>query len=99
MEQMENKLHEIQNPDCERPANQEQLREKLQFRPDIERVFTYHAPKQNQAERYNDIRYAAKLFAQIIVDCTPAGPDQTTAIRKIREAVMTANAAIAIGES
>jgi len=39
------------------------------------------------------------VFAQAILMDTPSGPDQTTAIRKVREAVMTANAAIACGGS
>ncbi|MGQ0816371.1 MAG: hypothetical protein ACT4O1_18230 [Gemmatimonadota bacterium] len=35
--------------------------------------------------------------ADIILDCTPIGADQAAAVRKVREAVMTANAAIACG--
>jgi hypothetical protein len=59
--------------------------------------FTYHAPTPDQFPKYNTMREAAKVFAQCIVDNTSAGPDQTVAIRKIREAVMTANASIACG--
>jgi hypothetical protein len=65
---------------------------------ELDNLFSYHPPKGNQVERYNDIREAGRLFAQVVVDSTPAGPDQSAAIRKIREAVMTANAAIACEE-
>ncbi len=58
--------------------------------------FSYHAPKDGEtALRYEAIRLAGLAFARIIVEEAPAGPDQTAAIRKVREAVMTANAAIA----
>ena len=63
----------------------------------IETWFTYHAPQPDQIEHYNALREAAKVFALAIEEHTPAGPDQTTAIRKVREAVMTANASIACG--
>jgi len=59
--------------------------------------FTYHAPVDEQVEKYAAIRAAGLEFARIIADNTPASADQTTAVRKIREAVMTANAAIACG--
>lgn len=57
--------------------------------------FTYHAPRGDQPARYVAIRDAAKVFAQVLVDNAPAGADLTAALRKVREAVMTANAAIA----
>lgn len=58
--------------------------------------FTYHAPKDTDTtDRYAAIRAAGLFMAKVIVQCTPPSADQTAAIRKIREAVMTANAAIA----
>lgn len=62
----------------------------------LEEIFRYHAPEPGQPEKYEAIRAAAKTFAQVIVDNTPSCADQTAAIRKLREAVMTANAAIAL---
>ena len=62
----------------------------------IENVFSYHAPKGDQPQKYEAIRAAAKNFAQVIVDNTPSCADQTAALRKVREAVMTANASIAL---
>lgn len=63
----------------------------------LDNWFMYHAPQQGQAEKYESIRHKAKELAALIVELTPASADQTTAIRKIREAVMTANAALACG--
>lgn len=65
---------------------------------ELDNLFSYHPPKGSQVERYNDIREAGRLFAQVILDSTPPGADQSAAVMKIREAVMTANAAIACGE-
>lgn len=65
---------------------------------DLERLFTYHAPKGDQGERYEHIRLAAKLFAETIVDLSPPSREQTHAINKIQEAVMWANAGIARNE-
>lgn len=62
----------------------------------IEEMFTYHAPTGDQPNRYEAIRSGAKSLALTIVNLTPASPDQTAAIRKLRECVMTANAAIAL---
>lgn len=64
--------------------------------------FRYHAPSEAadpaklQAD-YEAIRAAGGEFARVIRDLTPASADQTAAIRKVREAVWSANAAIACG--
>ena len=57
--------------------------------------FTYHAPKGDQPAHYEALREAAKTFAIAIYQHTPKCPDQTVAIRKVREAVMIANQSIA----
>lgn len=62
----------------------------------LDDLFTYHPPTEAQVPKYEEIRTAAKRFAQIVVNNTPVCADQTAAIRKIREAVYTANAAIAL---
>jgi len=61
---------------------------------DLVNWFTYHAPNDAQKVNYALIRSAAMSFATAILDNTPSCADQTAAIRKVREAVMTANAAI-----
>jgi hypothetical protein len=61
----------------------------------IDNWFKYHAPNSSQLPKYEKIREAARVFATVIIENTPASADQTAAIRKVREATMTANAAIA----
>lgn len=63
---------------------------------DIEHIFSYHKPTTCQVPQYESIRASAKALAHVIVTNTPRGADQTAAIRLLREAVMTANAAIAL---
>lgn len=62
---------------------------------EIENFFVYHAPNDAQIPLYNKLRQKARELADVINECTPPSADQTAAIRKVREAVMTANAAIA----
>ena len=61
----------------------------------LDNWFQYHAPTPEQQKAYVLIREQGKQLARTIVACTPASADQTAAIRKVREAIMTANAAIA----
>lgn len=70
-------------------------------RPDpkeeIENWFQYHAPVGDQAQRYERLRAAGKELASVMLELCPASADRTVAIRKIREAVYSANASIACG--
>lgn len=59
-------------------------------------VFSYHAPKEGQPARYEAVRSAARELAITILSNTFPCADQQAAIRLLREAVMTANAAIAL---
>jgi len=59
--------------------------------------FSYHAPSAEDTAAYQTIRKAALDLARVIVRETPTGPDQTVAIRKLRETVYSANAARACG--
>jgi hypothetical protein len=63
---------------------------------DLNDVFSYHAPQGDDLEKYAKLRAAAKQFAEVILANTPRCADQTAAVRKVREAVMTANAAVAL---
>jgi len=65
---------------------------------DLKNWFTHHAPDISQLPKYRAIREAGAHLARVIVDCTPECADQTAAVRKVREAVITANAAIACNE-
>lgn len=59
--------------------------------------FTYHSPTPDQLAAYAELRDAALTFATAINALVPDSADKTAAVRKVREAVMTANAAIACG--
>lgn len=65
---------------------------------DIERNFTYHAPKEDQIGRYREIRDKGKQFAEMIDEFCPESRERSLAFTKIEEAVMWANAAIARNE-
>jgi hypothetical protein len=58
-------------------------------------MFTYHAPHGDQVLRYQEIRDAALTFARVVNANTKPSADQTAAIRKLSECVMTANKSIA----
>lgn len=62
----------------------------------IQQWFENHGLDDEQAQRVERIRQAGAAFAQIIRDNSPNCADQTAALRKVREAVFTANAAVAL---
>jgi len=63
----------------------------------LEDVFTYHPPEtEAQRAAYAEIRERGKDLAAAILQHTPTCGDQQAAIRKVREAVFTANAAVAL---
>lgn len=62
---------------------------------EIKNRFSYHAPTEEQKERYEAIRYKASIFAAYINEYCPESREQALAITKLEEAVMWANAAIA----
>lgn len=62
----------------------------------LNELFKYHPPTGDQPERYERIRQAGKALALEIITCCQGCADRSAAIRKVREAVMTANAAIAL---
>lgn len=62
---------------------------------ELENLFTYHTPVAGDIEKYIAIREWGFNLANTIVNMCPPCADTTAAVRKVREAVMTANAAIA----
>lgn len=59
-------------------------------------VFAYHAPRGDQAQRHGAIKSGAQAFAEIVLANAPDCADRAAAVRHIREAMMTASAAIAL---
>lgn len=64
----------------------------------LDKMFTYHAPKDDQPERYVHLRDQAKHLAYSIVKNTPPSREQSLAITHLEEAIFYANAAIARNE-
>jgi len=76
--------------------NKYPLDEKMRARLDND--YTYHAPKDDQQERYLFIRESAKYLAMIILQNTPPSREQSVALTLLEQAVFEANAAIARNE-
>jgi len=60
--------------------------------------FTYHAPKDDQASRYETVRANARFFAELLVDLCPDSRELSLAMTNLEQVVMWANAAIARNE-
>jgi hypothetical protein len=67
--------------------------------PDLSDIYTYHAPNQSQQERYIALRQEGLALATAITKLTPASREQSVALTNVQQAIMWANAAIAINES
>ena len=65
---------------------------------DLANRFTYHAPKDGQAERYTEIRDYAHGLASLINHQCPESREKSLAFTHLEDAVMWANAAIARNE-
>ena len=72
------------------------IRDNPHLTSSIDEMFTYYKPRPDQVPRYEAIRSSAKALAHVILANTQVNPDQTRAINTQREAVMFANAAIAL---
>jgi len=65
-----------------------------EFDPDY--VFSHHHATPEKLAHYEAIHEGAKRFAAIILEHTPASPDQMTALQLLRETSMIACAAISL---
>jgi hypothetical protein len=63
---------------------------------DLDHIFHLHHLEPADSLKLVKIRDAAMAFAAVVLANTPPCPDQDAALRKIREAVWTANAAVAL---
>jgi hypothetical protein len=81
------------------PDDEETQAQTVQVDLDLEKRFTYHAPKgSSQVDRYAQIRNKAKTYAYEIKRMTPSSREQSLALTHLEEAVFWANAAIARNE-
>jgi len=63
----------------------------------LENWFTYHKPTEDDQVAYAKLRSSALDFAKAINALCPESADKTYAMRLVRMATMTGNAAIACG--
>lgn len=63
-------------------------------REDLDRWFDHQVPRHDEVPAIVNLRIKAKSFAEAILWNTPASADQSAALRKAREALQTAIAAI-----
>ena len=62
---------------------------------DLENRFTYHAPKDGQPAKYEQLRGMGKDVAYFIKAVVPQGREQSLALTKLEEVIFWANAGIA----
>jgi len=62
---------------------------------EIETRFTYHPPKDDQPERYVQLRDQTKGLAYLIRDLTPESREQSLALTHLEQVMFYASAAIA----
>ena len=65
---------------------------------DMENVYTYHRPTPEQAMKYTQIREAVKAAAEAVLGLCPDSRERDTALQRLEEGVMWANAAVARNE-
>ena len=65
---------------------------------ELQNRFKYHSPKDDQPQRYQELRAMAYSLAEWIVLHSQPSREQSLALTKLEEAIMWANAGIARNE-
>lgn len=65
---------------------------------DLKNRFSYHQPKGDQTERFQELRIAAFKLAENIMHEVPPGRERALALTNLEQAIFWANAGIARGE-
>ena len=60
--------------------------------------FSYHKPIEGQPEKYEELRNKAKEIALRIMNLCPPSRERSLALTNLEQAIMWANASIAINE-
>ena len=61
----------------------------------LDKMFTFYVASSEQAERYVEVRSAAKNLGQRILECAPHSRERSLAMTKLEEVIMWTNKAIA----
>ena len=65
---------------------------------DLDKIYTYHAPKPGQPEKYQALRNKAKELAQLIIDSCPESRERSVALTNLETTIFWVNAGIARNE-
>ena len=65
---------------------------------DLDKRFTYFAPKEDQPERYKLLRSMGENLAASMIQMCPPSPETSLALTNLEQSIMWANAAIARNE-
>lgn len=63
---------------------------------EINEIFSYHAPTENERATYEAINKAFIECANKVIPLLPDGPGKTVAVRKLAEARMNCNSSVAL---
>jgi hypothetical protein len=64
----------------------------------LDKSFVYHAPKDDQPERYQALRDKARELAFLVIHSCPPSRETSLALTNLEQAMFWANAAIARNE-
>lgn len=64
----------------------------------LDNIYTYHAPKGNQAAAYQDMRAKARELAELFQGICPDSRERSLAMTNLEQAAFWANASIARNE-
>ena len=68
----------------------------MAINPDHEKALSYHPLTPGRGEVHERLRAAAKVFAAVVDGCCPPSREALLAFTSIQQALMWANAAVAI---
>lgn len=84
------------------PKFLELLDSEINFRKKVQQVneqiknnYMYHAPKESQAEKYDQLRSKAKELAYLIDELCPNSREKALANTNLEQSIMWANASVA----
>lgn len=65
---------------------------------DLDNIYTYHAPKEGQPEKYTALREKVKELATLMTELCPESRELSVALTNLETATFWANASIARNE-